>query len=54
MTLLVPFLPKKLFSDYIFVPDDVSLFVHYHDYDIIHNTRNNNFENNYNHFGVIY
>ena len=54
MTLLVPFLPKKLLSDYIFVPDDVSLFVHYHDYDIIHSTRNNNFENNYNHFRVIY
>ena len=54
MTLLVPFLPKKLFSDYIFVPDDVSLFVHYHDYDIIHSTHDNNFGNNYNNFGVIY
>ena len=52
MTLPVLFFPKEFLSDNIFVADDVSLFVHYHG--IMYSACDNNFENNYGNFGVIF
>ena len=52
MSLPVLFFSKELLSDNIFVADDVSLFVPYHG--IMYSARDNNFENNYGNFGVIY
>ena len=52
MALPVLFFPKEFLSDNIFVADDVSLFVHYHG--IMYSARDNNFENNYGNFGVIF
>ena len=52
MSLPVLLFPKEFLFDNIFVADDVSLFVHYHG--IMYSARDNNFENNYSNFGVIY
>ena len=52
MTLPVLVFPKELLSDNIFVTDDASVFVHYHG--IMCSARDNNFENNYGNFEVIY
>ena len=52
VTYPVLFFPKELLSDNIFVADDMSLFVCY--YGIIYSAHDNNFENYYGNFGVIY
>ena len=52
MTFSVLFFRMELFSDNIFVADDVPFFVHYHG--IMYKAHDNNFENNNSNFGVIY